>query len=165
MAMSNYSCIISSPPSSSSSSEVDDEIDQGSTHFDGYSLSADVSESESCSSASTFSSRRPPPPPPRTQLASASLSSSSSQLDFSYTPDFPARPTVMFPVVGDRHVSVQPEKEPQLSGESIFLFVLSSHDLRSKFCVCVCVCDTFNFLFFYNFFFFECFRIVDSVFS
>ncbi|XP_060199895.1 rop guanine nucleotide exchange factor 1-like [Lycium barbarum] len=80
----------------SSSPSTDDEYDLQSERFDdSYSLSADVSESEtSCSSTSTFSCRR------QQHDASTCLSSSSTTL----------RSTVMLPVVGDRHVIVPREK-------------------------------------------------------
>ncbi|XP_027149936.1 rop guanine nucleotide exchange factor 1-like isoform X2 [Coffea eugenioides] len=103
----NYSCILSS---SSEEEEEDGDIYRHSSFhpFDSYSISADVSESESCSSASTFSSRPPPPPQAAASHALNSLSSSS---------DSPARPKVMFPVVGHRHVVIPEEKqdEPELS--------------------------------------------------
>ena len=110
----NYSCILSS---SSEEEEEDGDIYRHSSFhpFDSYSISADVSESESCSSASTFSSRPPPPPPPQAAASHALNSLSSSS-------DSPARPKVMFPVVGHRHVVIPEEKqdEPELSGESFF---------------------------------------------
>ncbi|XP_071924210.1 rop guanine nucleotide exchange factor 1-like isoform X1 [Coffea arabica] len=105
----NYSCILSS---SSEEEEEDGDIYRHSSFhpFDSYSISADVSESESCSSASTFSSRPPPPPPPQAAASHALNSLSSSS-------DSPARPKVMFPVVGHRHVVIPEEKqdEPELS--------------------------------------------------
>ncbi|CAN4094049.1 unnamed protein product [Withania somnifera] len=85
-----------------SSPSTDDEYDLQSERFDdSYSLSADVSESETCSSTSTFSCRR--------QDASTSLSSSST-LCFSSNSGFSEPATVMLPVVGDRHVIIPTEK-------------------------------------------------------
>lgn len=97
-----------------SSSEVEEE------DFRGYfSFSADISESErsfcSSSSASTSTLTRPPPPPPLPP---------DQVLDFAFTCDLPAatttRPTVMFPVVGDRHVFIT--KRPVLTGEAFLNF-------------------------------------------
>ncbi|XP_055834210.1 rop guanine nucleotide exchange factor 1-like [Solanum dulcamara] len=86
-----------------SSPSTDDDFDLQSERFDdSYSLSADVSESETCSSTSTFSCRRQ-------QDASTSLSSSST-LHFNSNSAFAELPTVMLPVVGDRHVIIPGEK-------------------------------------------------------
>lgn len=107
---------------SSSSSEVEEE------HFHGYcSFSADISESERsyCSSSSadisSTSTLRPRPPPPPLPP---------DVLDFAFTCDLPAatttRPTVMFPVVGDRHVFILAEKRkrPELTGEAPYSALL-----------------------------------------
>ncbi|XP_009778083.1 rop guanine nucleotide exchange factor 1 [Nicotiana tabacum] len=84
----------------------DDEFDVQSERFDdSYSLSADVSESETCSSTSTFSYRQ--------QDASTSLSSSST-LHYNSNSGFGEPPTVMLPVVGDRHVIIPAEKLDKL---------------------------------------------------
>lgn len=116
--------------SSTSSSEV-----EAAEHFHGYySFSADISESERsyCSSSSadissTSTLRRRPPPPPLPP----------DVLDFAFTCDLPAAtttgPTVMFPVVGDRHVFILAEKpkRPELTGEapySAFLSLLCDYD-------------------------------------
>lgn len=85
-----------------SSPSTDDEFDLQSERFDdSYSLSADVSESETCSSTSTFSCRQ--------QDASTSLSSSST-LHFNSNSGFVEPANVMLPVVGGRHVIIPAEK-------------------------------------------------------
>ncbi|GFP80136.1 rop guanine nucleotide exchange factor 1 [Phtheirospermum japonicum] len=84
-------------------SQSDDEFeDLESRRFDdGYSLSADVSESESStSSAATFSSDR--------RLASAWTAS--SPLDLASSSDSLPPPPIMLPVVGGRHVIFPAEK-------------------------------------------------------
>ncbi|KAK4348886.1 hypothetical protein RND71_031641 [Anisodus tanguticus] len=82
-----------------SSPSTDDEYDLQSERFDdSYSLSADVSESETCSSTTTFSCHR------QQQEGSSSLSSSSTTLHFNnFNSGLAEPPTVMLPVVGDRH--------------------------------------------------------------
>lgn len=95
-----------------SAPSTDDEFDLQSERFDdSYSLSADISESETCSSTSTFSCRQ--------QDAFTSLSSSST-LHFNSNSGFAELPTVMLPVVGGRHVIMPGEKpdkpEIELSG-------------------------------------------------
>ncbi|WMV27793.1 hypothetical protein MTR67_021178 [Solanum verrucosum] len=85
-----------------SAPSTDDEFDLQSERFDdSYSLSADISESETCSSTSTFSCRQ--------QDAYTSLSSSST-LHFNSNSGFAELPTVMLPVVGGRHVIIPGEK-------------------------------------------------------
>lgn len=85
-----------------SSPSTDDEFDLQSERFDdSYSLSADISESETWSSTSTFSCRQ--------KDALTSLSSSST-LHFNSNSGFVEPPTVMLPVVGDRHVIIPGEK-------------------------------------------------------
>ncbi|XP_073123564.1 rop guanine nucleotide exchange factor 1-like [Henckelia pumila] len=84
-------------------SQSEDEFeDLQSRRFEGsYSLSADVSESESStSSACTFSSRN--------QLAS--ISTTSSPLYLASKSDCLPPPPIMLPVVGGRHVIISPEK-------------------------------------------------------
>ncbi|KZV20104.1 hypothetical protein F511_00961 [Dorcoceras hygrometricum] len=93
-------------------SQSEDELeDLQSRRFEGsYSLSADVSESESStSSASTFSSRN--------QMASISTT-----LHLASNSDSLPTPPIMLPVVGGRHVIISPEKpdrskmeQPELS--------------------------------------------------
>ncbi|XP_075483916.1 rop guanine nucleotide exchange factor 1-like isoform X1 [Primulina tabacum] len=96
-------------------SQSEDEFeDLQSRRFEGsYSLSADVSESESStSSACTFSSRN--------QLAS--VSTTSSPVYLAPNSHCLPPPPIMLPVVGDRHVIISPEKpdrskieQPELS--------------------------------------------------
>ncbi|KAL2468174.1 Rop guanine nucleotide exchange factor 1 [Forsythia ovata] len=92
------------PMASSVISSEDEYEELQSRRFDdGYSLSADVSESESStSSTSTFSSD------PR--LASTTVTS--SPLELASNSEFLAPPQVMLPVVGGRHVII-PAKKPE----------------------------------------------------
>lgn len=92
------------------SSQSEDEFeDLQSRRFEGsYSMSADVSESESStSSACTFSSRN--------QLAS--ISTTSSPLYLAPNSDCLPPPPIMLPVVGGRHVIITPEKPDRSTNE------------------------------------------------
>ncbi|CAK9178361.1 unnamed protein product [Ilex paraguariensis] len=84
------------------SASSDDDFDRRSDRFESYSLSADVSESES-SSSRTFSYD---PLAASTSLSSSSLGGPAFELPS----DFPAPPPIMLPVVGGRHVFIPPEK-------------------------------------------------------
>lgn len=98
----------------------EDWLDQVSERFelDSYSLSADVSGSESDTSSSSFSCRR------YDLQGGASTSFTSSTPDFAGNSVSPLPLPVMLPVVGDRHVAASPdemEEKPETDLSQIVL--------------------------------------------